>query len=174
MAARVYIVTNKINGKQYVGQTITENSKRGHGNALKDSYKKYGIKNFEYVTIVNNISQDAAILDYLEKFWIKTLNTMAPYGYNLEAGGKRGKVVYHAPQLGMPHSLETRKKMSESQKKLWRSLDIHPNVGKKHTEETKAKMSAIKKLQVQSLETRLKRSESIKAWHAKREEQLCH
>lgn len=168
-SARVYLVTNKLNGKQYVGQTITKYSKLGHGNALRDAYKKYGRKNFTYETIVSGISCDN-FLDYAEKFWIKTLNTLAPNGYNLEFGGRWGKIVNHKPNLGKKASEETKAKMSASQKEYWASLPVHPTKGRKHTEEWKKAASERMKKQVQSEETKLKRS--ITEWHKKRKEQV--
>lgn len=173
MSARVYLVTNNINDKQYVGQTVTQHSRHGHGHAMRDAYKKYGFKNFTYDVIVSGVDKDSLFLDYAEKFWIEVIGSLAPNGYNLEAGGKRGKIVYHAPQLGKPHSEETRKKMSESQKKLIASYDKHPNIGKKHTKEWKKAASNRMKKQVQSEETKLKRSNSIKEWHKKRKELKC-
>ena len=173
MTARIYLVTNDINGKQYVGQTITQHSRHGHGHAMRDAYKKHGFKNFTYNVLVSGIDKDNLFLDYAEKFWIEVMGSLAPYGYNLEAGGKRGKIVYHAPQLGKPHTEETCKKMSESQKKLITSYDVHPNVGKKHSEETKLKMSASRTGRKQSDEERQMRSESIKQWHKKRKELAC-
>lgn len=172
MEARIYLVTNTISGKQYVGQTITKYSKLGHGHAVRDAYKKYGRKNFTYDTIVSGITCDK-FLDYAEKFWIKTLDTMVPNGYNLESGGRWGKIVYHKPNLGKKASLETREKMSASQKEYWATLEVHPTKGRKHTEEWKRQASIRMSKQVQSEETKMKRSQSITEWHKKRKEQLC-
>lgn len=166
MEARIYLVTNKINGKQYVGQTITKYSKLGHGHAIKNAYKKYGRKNFTYETIVSDISCEM-FLDYAEKFWIEKLNTLVPNGYNLEYGGRWGKIVNHKPNLGKKASAETKAKMSASQKEYWASLPVHPSKGKKHTEEWKRQASIRMSQQVQSEETKKKRSDSIKLWHAK-------
>jgi group I intron endonuclease len=171
MLGRIYLVTNLLNGKQYVGQTITQHSRHGHGHALRVAYKKYGFKNFKYEVLTDCLNEKT--LDSLEKFWIQVFGTLAPNGYNLEMGGRWGKYVFHAPQLGKPHTEETRLKMSESQKKHWASLDIHPNKGRKASAETKAKMSEKKKQQIQSEETRKKRSETIKLWHKQRKEQSC-
>jgi group I intron endonuclease len=135
MEARIYLVTNTINGKQYVGQTITKYSKLGHGHAVRDAYKKYGRKNFTYETIVSGISCEM-FLDYAEKFWIDKLNTVVPNGYNLETGGRWGKIVNHKPNLGKKASAETRAKMSESQKEYWTYLPVHPNKGKKAGKKT--------------------------------------
>lgn len=173
MPARIYLVTNNINGKQYVGQTITQHSRHGHGHALRDAYKKHGFKNFTYDVVVSGIDKDSLFLDYAEKFWIEVIGSLAPNGYNLEAGGKRGKIVYHAPQLGKSHSEETRKKMSESQKKHWSSYDVHPNKGRTASEETKAKMRASRAKRVYTEEDKLKISLAVKEWHKKRKEMLC-
>ena len=171
ISGRVYVVTNIVNNKQYVGQTITKYSKRGHGHALKSAYKKYGRKCFTYESVVDNVNNELT-LDYYEKFWSGVCGSLIPNGYNLEEGGRRGKIIYHKPNLGKRASEKTKIKMSASQKEYWESLEVHPNKGRKASEETKAKMSEAKKKQIQSEETRRKRSESIKAWHKKRKEQL--
>ena len=78
-----------------------------------------------------------------------------------------------SPNWGKLASEETKAKMSASQKQYWDSLETHPNSGKVASLETRAKMSASKRSQVQSEETKLKRSESITAWHKQRKESLC-
>lgn len=169
---RIYLVTNKLNGKQYVGQTITKHSRHGHGHALRDAYKKYGHSMFTYEHLTQGDLTEKQ-LDCFEKFWINVFDSLAPNGYNLEGGGKRGKYVYHTPNLGKKASDETKRKMSESQKKHWASLDVHPSTGKKHTDEWKKAASERMKKQIQSEETKQKRSASIKLWHSKRKEQQC-
>ena len=169
---RIYCVTNKTNGKQYVGQTVTAHSRHGHGHAMRRAYKKHGFMNFTYETVFSSI-KDNNLQDYAEKFWIKVCGTLAPNGYNLEEGGKRGKRVYHAPQLGKPHTEEVKQKMSEGQKRYVSSLEVHHNVGRTHSEETKAKMSKSRTGRIQSEAERKMRSEAIKLWHQKRKEQLC-
>ena len=164
---RIYLVTNKINGKQYVGQTVTKHSRHGHGHAIKDAYKKYGHSRFEYKNLTEgDLSQNQ--LDCFEKFWIEVFDCLAPNGYNLEGGGRWGKYVYHSPNKGIKASDETRKKMSESQKKHWASLEVHPNSTRVVSEETRKKMSESRKGRVQSEQERLMRSNAIRAWHATR------
>jgi group I intron endonuclease len=218
MNAHIYLVTNAINDKQYVGQTITDGNIRGHGRLMRAAYKKYGFESFEYVKIATGIYTRNA-LNYMERFWIATFNTAIPSGYNLETGGSenqewtderrkkhsaarvgrklnrplgsksgmKGKKYpeegkrklslalkgKRCPTKGIPHTKETKLKMSESQRKHWASLETHPNVGKKHSEETKAKMSASRTGRKQSDEERKMRSESIKQWHKSRKEQVC-
>ena len=169
MEARIYLVTNTINGKQYVGQTITKYSKLGHGHAVRDAYKKYGRKNFTYETIVSGISCEM-FLDYAEKFWIDKLNTVVPNGYNLETGGRWGKIVNHKPNLGKKASAETKAKMSESQKEYWTSLPVHPNKGKKASKEAieKKRIAALNRRHSDDIKAKI--SQSIKQWHAKRKQ----
>ena len=170
MDGRVYLVTNTVNQKQYVGQTITKYSKQGHGHAVKAAYAKYGRKAFTYETVCSGIDNHAT-LDFAEKFWIKVMNSVQPNGYNLEEGGRRRKVVHHKPTLGKKLSDETKAKMSASQKEYWASLSVHPHKGKKASEETKAKMSASRTGRKQSDEERKMRSEAITKWHQSRKEQ---
>ena len=172
MYGRIYCVTNLINDKQYVGQTITKHSRHGHGHAMKRAYKKHGFYSFEYACLTEGELSEMQ-MDCFEKFWIAVLATKAPQGYNLEDGGRRGKIVHHKSNLGKKASLETRKKMSEQQKRHWANVEVHPNTGKKASAESRAKMSESHKNQVQSDATKLKRSESIKAWHKHRKEQAC-
>ena len=135
---RIYLVTNTLNGKQYIGQTITPHSRHGHGHAIKDAYKKYGFAMFTYQSLTDGDLTDKQ-LDCFEKFWIEVFDSVAPNGYNLERGGKRGKYVYHSPNKGKKLSDECKAKMSIAQKK--RSADIAElNRSRVVSEETKAKM----------------------------------
>ena len=215
MDAHIYLVTNIANGKQYVGQTATSSNKLGHGKVLRQAYKKYGFDGFTYDQVVAGIT-NRNTLNYLERFWIATFDTIMPNGYNLESGGSEGqiwtderKAKHSAAKIGRPlnrplgsksgmkgkafpeasklklslaltgrvspnwgklASEETKAKMSASQKAKAASFEVHPNAGKTASAETKAKMSASHKKQVQSDATKLKRSESIKAWHKQRKE----
>ena len=171
MEGRVYLVTNTLNGKQYVGQTITKHSRKGHGHALAEAYKKYGHKSFTYKAVCSKVKNHAT-LDFAEQFWINVMGSLAPNGYNLESGGRRYKTVSHKPQLKIPHTEETKAKMSEGQKRYLAGIDVHFNAGRVVSEETKAKMSASRTGRKQSDEERKMRSEAIKQWHKSRKEQL--
>lgn len=167
----IYKITNLLNGKCYIGQTIQKLSKRlgRHKNdkrpGISQAIKKYGWKNFSVEVLEECENREK--LNEREIFWIAKLNTKAPNGYNLTIGGKGGgeHIVTE----------ETRKKLSEShmgQPAYWKGKHIpdevrakvseglkryyaeHPearehlanvNKGKKHSAETKAKLSAIMK-----------------------------
>jgi group I intron endonuclease len=169
--ARIYLVTNKLNGKQYVGQTVTEHSRHGHGHAIKRAYKKHGFSSFTYEHILSSV-EDTKFLDFAEQFWIKVFNSLAPNGYNIESGGRWGKRTNVKTNLGKKASEETRKKMSESQKKRF-AENGNNFKGKQHSEETKAKMRVARAKRVYTDEDKLKISNAVKEWHKKRKEQKC-
>lgn len=128
----VYKITNKINGKAYIGQTrgslrvrwLQHIKLRSKCSALKNALKKYGVDNFVIEEIALAINEDQ--LAELESKYIKEFNTLSPAGYNLTTGGE-----------GARHSEESIRKLSES--KLGAK---NPSFGKKQSEETKAKRSA--------------------------------
>lgn len=114
MNSNIYIFTNKINGKVYVGQSIyPESRKIQHINASKTkdylfyrALRKYGIENFEFQVIEKDIHVDK--IGERERYWIKKLNSKAPNGYNSTDGGEG------CP--GMKYTIEARDKMSKSAK----------------------------------------------------------
>lgn len=110
----VYVFTNKINKKQYVGQSINikERYKQHFKDAKHDNLlfhralNKYGEENFNFEIIEENIP-----LEYIgerEKFWIIKLNTKVPNGYNLTDGGEG--------TFGYKHTEEAKIKMSKAKK----------------------------------------------------------
>lgn len=125
----VYVHTNKINGKKYVGQTVNGNNpnkrwQNGLGYKTQKYFwraiEKYGWDGFEHEIIASNLTKEEA--DNFEKLLIFKLDTMNPdKGYNLTEGGQ-GSAGYHPSE-------ETRKKMSEASK------------GRKNTDEQKRKNS---------------------------------
>ena len=102
----VYLITNKVNGKQYVGQTIRSLEERwkDHCRVRDENYfhraiRKYGPENFS-LEIIDTAETDEE-LDEKEIFWIKELNTLFPNGYNLKEGGDvsmRGRLGINNPK----------------------------------------------------------------------------
>ena len=67
----IYIITNQINGKQYVGQHVTENEDDlyfGSGLLIRAAIKKYSIENFSKSYIEECFSYEE--LNLRETFWI--------------------------------------------------------------------------------------------------------
>jgi group I intron endonuclease len=119
----IYKITNKINSKIYIGQTIrsldvrkyeykrAKRIKRKCNNYLINSFNKYGFDNFEFSII--DTATSIKELNEKEIYYINLFNSCdRNIGYNIELGGNNSLA-----------SEETRKKMSASRK------------GKKQTEE---------------------------------------
>jgi hypothetical protein len=95
----IYLITNKITGKKYVGQT-TQSVKarwRQHcwdkrsGRHLYSSISFYGRDSFCVNELVSCFNQKD--LDYMETLYIESLNTFSPDGYNLCKGGAKKGVI---------------------------------------------------------------------------------
>lgn len=92
----VYVITNKVNNKKYIG--ITKNTIvhrwRSHKNTSKKSnrhlylaFKKYGIENFE-ISLVKTCYSDAQLYNS-EIYFIKLFRTSERlFGYNKSSGGE--------------------------------------------------------------------------------------
>jgi len=125
MAGHIYLVTNSINGKQYVGQSVIERNKVGHGRLIVKAYNKYGKENFTYERICSGID-NRATLNYIERFWVRVMDCRKPNGYNIEEGGStKGEVSMEtraklsAARKKQVFSAETRKKLSDGAKRQW-------------------------------------------------------
>lgn len=88
----IYVITNTLNGKQYVGQTRQKLSRRisGHKHSkikrgVDAAIAKYGWKGNFTVEVIETCPVDK--LDEREIFCIATLNSKVPNGYNLTDGG---------------------------------------------------------------------------------------
>lgn len=86
----IYKITNKINGKVYIGQTIQNPLVRFRrhkaGNfAIGNAIRKYGESNFKLEVIRE--CRCPAELNVFERLYIKRENSMFPEGYNLMEGG---------------------------------------------------------------------------------------
>lgn len=142
----VYLVTNTVNCKVYVGQTTRPTVRWGehwygsHNNPrsrLQYSIRKYGKSNFHFAIVAEAESQDQ--LDHLERLWIICLNTLDKrHGYNLTSGGEH-----------FTHTAETRAKIAAAGRGRTcvrpRGVDS-PSYGRRMSAEARAKMSVAKSI----------------------------
>lgn len=132
----IYKTTNLINGKIYVGQDSNNDPDYlGSGVYICNAIKKYGKENFKKEVLCECLDQKD--LNEKEIYWIKSLNSKDPNGYNLTDGGHGGGL------LGWIPSKETREKMSKSKKGTKVGKQNHM-FGKKHSKESIEKMRKIK------------------------------
>lgn len=96
---QVYLLTNLINGKYYVGKTVSKNLTRylsgkrwaaRHGQcrtmAIVNAMAKHGVDNFSSSVLAVAASREQ--LDALERLWIIVLDSRnSAIGYNISAGG---------------------------------------------------------------------------------------
>lgn len=155
----IYLVTNKLNGKQYVGQhkydgVGLDQKYFGSGVLLWKAYEKYGMENFDMELVEECLEED---LNPLEQLYIEYYNTLKPNGYNLTEGGEGVS--------GFKFSPETIKKLSLSHKGKKPSLETiekmrQNRIGYVTPESTKEKISNSLMGHYVSDETKRKQSES--------------
>lgn len=156
----IYIFTNLINGKVYIGETKNIKERlREHRSSKKQvisrAIQKYGIGNFDvYVEYFPDFTRENR-LDLEEQLIIK-FDCLVPKGYNVTprgmdvSGGTGYKHTEKAKQeisvrnkgnksrTGQKNSEETKKKISQSAMRNQRWL------GRKHSAETRRKMSEVR------------------------------
>lgn len=115
----VYIATNKINGKKYIGYTTgtlheriknhirkaNDKNQKAYNYFFQRAIRKYSINNFIWEVLC--VCNDKEECCQKEKEYIKEYNCIAPNGYNLTEGGDGG----------LPCTI-TRLKISSTVKKL--------------------------------------------------------
>ena len=93
----VYLRTNTVNGKQYVGQTNNLEQRNHQFNSLKCKYNKYldedrikfGVNCFKVEVLEEVETREEAWK--LEETYIAKFNTVFPNGYNRAYGGRTNK-----------------------------------------------------------------------------------
>ena len=155
----IYKITNKLNGKCYIGQSTNieyrfeEHKKYKNRSSvyLHNSIKKYGEDNFNFEIIElceeENLAGRAI-------YWIKFYNSIFPNGYNLTEGGSGGNTFKY----------RTIEQMNETRKKISSATKGEKNgfYKKCHSEEVKEKLRKINVGKILSEETKKKISEKLK------------
>lgn len=164
MYGYIYMTTNKVNGKKYIGQHKANTFKGmqylGSGKILRLAIEKYGADNFEVQMICECASKEE--LDEKEEYYIQYYNAQTDeMFYNIRRGGDRGP---GGPMFkGHKHTEDTKIKMSMNRQGVnnanygnhWHQSDelkaLHSKLssgenngmwGKKHSEQTKQLIGA--------------------------------
>ena len=165
----IYKITNKVNGKQYIGYTSVAIKKRfsqhiqrskKSNDGVHGAIQKYGRENFIVETVYQSYDRDHTF-EVMEPYFIAEYDTFKGVGYNLTEGGDKGpdvtglkrgpmkestKKILREQRLGKPlkHSQEHKDYLSEKMKKMNASRDRHGSnntfFGKTHSEETLEKL----------------------------------
>lgn len=168
----IYIITNNINDKVYIGQTWNHFNKRfsehkrlnSDCSKLENAFIKYGIDNFSVKLLTISHTQEVA--NYWEIYFINYYDSINN-GYNIKFGGSYGKhsnetkqkisnakIGSHGNFSSKTHSQESKDKMSLA------SLGNLSNFGKKMSADQKVKISSSMKGRIFSDEAKLKMSKS--------------
>ena len=140
MYGYVYLTTNNVNGKQYIGQHISETfdkNYKGSGKLIRQAFKKYGKRNFSTIILEECNSQEE--LNKKEKDWILYYKADESNNfYNISNGGASGfgGLVGDKNPAKRP---SVRQKMSENHCDV--SKENNPNYGKKMSDEQRQKIS---------------------------------
>lgn len=151
---QIYLITNKLNGKQYVGQTVTHRCKLGKmvhfgylnrfkehcqskaNTLLAKALREDGVKNFTVELVTECIHSHT---DDEEEKYILQYNTMNPNGYNM---------IFGSPHKG---SIEfPRKSISENLKNYY----DNDNVKRQHSVVHRNKQTKVDTNKISSIEVR--------------------
>lgn len=171
----IYVITNTLNGKVYVGKSeisiedrLKEHKSGTNSNEhLQRSIKKYGIDNFRFEVLEEcEVSKCCE----RERYWIKKLNSIYPNGYNYTSGGEN--------KSGFTFCEKSKKKMSESAKRVSKTEQgkaIHSKGGKARTwsnEERKKVSDSLKKLYSDKTKVPMYGKHHTEDWKKKQSERM--
>lgn len=141
-AWHLYIITNCVNGKCYIGLTHNplnrwSRHRNGHGSKLvKAAIAKYGIANLEFKVLC------IASKEYIQQLEIAAISayrTLTPDGYNLSTGGESGASGVKMPRESVLRGARKRKGFRQTEEVCRRISQAHR--GKKLTREHRNKLS---------------------------------
>lgn len=136
----IYLITNNINGKTYVGQrkcpidkTLETDNYMGSGLYLHEAYNKYGVENFSKEILA--VCYSRQIVNILEIKYIELYRSVGKAEYNIARGGNSGDFCYFS-EKSKQKKIESMKRYYEN--KVWTEEEkdrFRYWKGKKHTPE---------------------------------------
>lgn len=154
----IYKITNKINGKTYVGKTTIPINQRMASHRCADTVIGKAIRKHSWENFIVEVLEECDTKEQLnerEIFWIAALNCKTPNGYNRSDGGDgpTGYICSNETRTKLSAASKGRKKSPEHRAKIGAG-----NRGKKQTPEAKTKLSAARKGKSLKTETKVKLS----------------
>jgi len=147
MYGYIYVTTNSVNGKKYIGQKKSDiflgSKYLGSGYLLIKAISKYGRDNFN-VELLERVDGCKKDLDNREKFWIAEYHAdKSEEFYNIQSGGQGGDQLKHLPEDRIK---QIRKDHSEFMKSFKMSDEAKERLSKvrrgmKRSEQTKQNIS---------------------------------
>lgn len=151
----IYIITNDVNDKVYIGQTTKTLEERiqGHRNSMVtgvtthiyNAMRKYGWEKFHFRQIATAESQED--LDHLEQYYIAKYDSVRN-GYNMAFGGSTNTMdspLVKAKHDAKMRSAEVRKQISESMKASYVERGGPTAEHRKHLSESRKALYASEK-----------------------------
>jgi len=159
MFGYIYITTNKINGKKYVGKKkgTFNNKYYGSGIVLSMAIEKYGKENFQIEIL--EICENLKVLNEREIFHISSIQPE----YNIAKGGDGGDTLFNADEK---HKKEIQDRKKQTLSNTWKSLSEEKRkIWGEAISQSKKGKSYNRPNYKHSDETKIKISESNKGWH---------
>lgn len=171
----IYLWTNLVNGKKYVGQTTCfhrrmKTYRYTYPNAyMEHAVKKHGLDNFDITILERDVPLDK--LDEREQYWLDYYQSYeADKGYNICKIASTTEGVTHTEEWCQKHSEWLKEKWAtdEDYRKFWHdkmsgennyfygkdfSGELNPMYGKHHSQTTKDKLSKVIGKSVRCVET---------------------
>jgi group I intron endonuclease len=137
----IYKITNLVNGKVYIGQTVQKNPKarwydhcakarRGINQPLFNAINKYGVDKFSWEVIDSADSLEA--LNDLEEQYVEKYNSINE-GYNIrDAGGNKLHNELSIEKMQAAQTAAHARRRAEGRDGGWTRIDGGSMLGKKH------------------------------------------
>lgn len=158
----IYSITNNINGKAYIGQTVKSLEERWYNHRksargrsrlpIHCAIRKYGEQNFNITIVSDACSREQ--LDAMETYFIARYNTITPNGYNRTIGGagfngnhtESSRARMRESHLGKVLPPEQREKIRKAAIVLWQDFEFRKKnkgkLGHKASSESRSRLSA--------------------------------